>query len=669
MDIKDYVKKSYFFQLMNYKRKLPYTESRYYKFSKDEQAAMLRLCPFSGSKNKQLSTAFEMVNISIIPGKRFQSWIDTGLCVYNVYSMIDNQPPQYALILDNSINSLISRYSSADSFAGRSNVRILKTIDRYIDRVIDNISNMIKQNPDDSNLGATKKYFERMKNKKAESLEEAFQRIIFWSSIFWQTKHRLVGLGRLDKLLIKFCDGLDDNEIIKLIRDFYDEMHRYYAYKSNKVSIGDTGQIIVLGGIETDGRYFSNKLTYLFIDTLKRFKLPDPKILLRVSDNMPQNLLVLALECNATGIGSPLLSNDDIVIPALEKFGYVHEDACNYVTSACWEPLAYGKSLEKNNILDINFAKVFVNTYINDRFTECISFKDVVSLYIQELRTEISKIKDILAKKQWEQDPIMTLFTEGCIKSGKDISEGGAIYNNYGILSTGLANVVDSLFNIKKFVFDENKYGLDQLKDLALSNYNESEAGTIFLENKYFGYDEPEIIELINNIRNVVFEELRQFRNKFAGKVKFGFSSSNYAEEGKSTGATLDGRHANMPLAVHISAPRGVSIPELFEFAAKFDYSGYFSNGNVVDFFVTPKLISDNINKFAVFVKSAIELGFFQMQMNVVHSQTLLSAQKHPEKYPDLIVRVWGFSAYFNDLPENYQNVLIERALESESAV
>ena len=99
---------------------------------------------------------------------------------------------------------------------------------------------------------------------------------------------------------------------------------------------------------------------------------------------MPQNLLVLALECNATGIGSPLLSNDDIVIPALEKFGYVHEDACNYVTSACWEPLAYGKSLEKNNILDIN-------RYVNCSRKLSLTRIDAAALFVITINLQVSR--------------------------------------------------------------------------------------------------------------------------------------------------------------------------------------------------------------------------------------------------------------------------------------
>ena len=104
-------------------------------------------------------------------------------------------------------------------------------------------------------------------------------------------------------------------------------------------------------------------------------------------------------------------------------------------------------------------------------------------------------------------------------------------------------------------------------------------------------------------------------------------------------------------------------------FSGILDYSGIKSNGNVVDFFVAPAMFKTDYEKFIRFIKSSIKVGFFEMQINVVDSKTLIEAKKFPEKFPNLIVRVWGFSSYFNDLPENYKNLLIQRALESEISV
>ena len=161
-------------------------------------------------------------------------------------------------------------------------------------------------------------------------------------------------------------------------------------------------------------------------------------------------------------------------------------------------------------------------------------------------------------------------------------------------------------------------------------------------------------------------EHVKDWRSSFGGRVKFGLSSPNYVELGRTTPATLDGRRACESLGVHISNPKGVPYTELVMFASRLNYSGIRSNGNVLDYFVSPVIIRDEAEKFCMFLKAGIKAGFFQMQMNVVDSAQLIDAKEHPGKYPDLIVRVWGFSAYFDELPEEYQNVLIERALACE---
>ena len=150
------------------------------------------------------------------------------------------------------------------------------------------------------------------------------------------------------------------------------------------------------------------------------------------------------------------------------------------------------------------------------------------------------------------------------------------------------------------------------------------------------------------------------------GKVKSGLSSPNYIAQGSNTDSTFDGRKDGEPLSVHISATDTVAYTELVSFASQLHYKGGASNGNVVDFFVTPDFIKSNFDKFKLFIKMSIIKGFFQMQMNVVSSETLQKAKANPDKYPNLIVRVWGFSAYFKDLPEEYQDVLLKRALLNE---
>ena len=661
--IKDIVKALIF----PYKLTQKYIATQYCKRKKGNCVNMY-ICFQQNNKLKQIHQLLSMIKISIHSQKRFQHWIDSEIYFVNQYGRNDALPPDYGMVIHLSINDLIKENQKNSGNIEKQNIELLNEILKYVERIVKEINIKLEEDTkQNKNLLRTRCYFERMKDYPAETLEEGLQRILFWSSLFWQTGHNLLGLGRLDKIL----DGLKlpetEEETEQLILEFYQELHKYYEYKSN-VILGDTGQIIILGGTEADGSYFCNDLTYAFIKAMIKFQKPDPKLLLRVSSNMPLDLLELGLECIATGIGCPLLANDEVIIPALKGFGYLHEDACNYVTSACWETLSYGKSWGRGNLAEINFAKILVDTYKSDRFEKCTSFDDVMSLYISFLQKEVKSCLKRLDSIKWEPNPLMTLFTENCAEADKDISEGGAKYHDYGILSVGLANAVDSLMNVREFVFSEKSiFSLNELKEAGLKNYVGRETIEKKLaEKSYYGSDDKTVIDLVSYITSVIAESCESYRNPYGGKVKFGISSPNYISQGKICGATLDGRKAGVPLAVHISGKNGLGYTELMNFAGALDYNGVKSNAGVVDFFVSPDFIQNNFKKFVLFIKSAIEVGFFELQLNVVSSKTLIEAKKNPELFPDLIVRVWGFSAYFKDLPEEYQDVLIQRAIDNE---
>lgn len=624
------------------------------------------LCRFD--KYVQIANMLGHIDITIRPGNRFQTWIDTGLYVGRFYAMTDNVPPYYAVILEHSLQELVVQYGSRKGKYYNSQKSVLLAVENYIKRVIGQITIQIEKKKDDIYLPRTKLYFERMLTDRTRTLEEALQRILFWSSIFWQSQHRLVGLVRLDKILEKYDN--DHENSVELICDFYEEIHRYYAFKSSSTSLGDTGQIIVLGGLEEKGKYSCNSLTYDFLNAMKKCKLPDPKILLRVSQEMPDALLRLAIECIGTGIGCPLLANDDVIVPALLEFGYEESDAYDYVTSACWEPLVYGNSLEKNNIKIMNLAIPFVDGVLEDAFLQAGNLNNILNIYKRHITVYLDYVIGILEKIKWEKDPLGSLLTIDCFTNGKDVSEGGAKYNDYGVLSIGLTNVIDSLFNIQRLVFDEKRYTLEELQRAVIQNYEGYEVLRRALKEEVsFGRDKAEVVSLVNEITTFIEDRLDSFKNKFGGRVKFGLSASNYVEVAQSTYATLDGRKANEPLHAHITCSNGIPYTELLNFASQIDYGGVKSNGNVVDFFVSPSFIEKNSDKFMHLIRQAIRDGFFELQMNVVSSATLIDAKRNPGSYPNLIVRVWGFSAYFKDLPEEYQNVLIERAIESESAV
>ena len=640
---------------------------KYTRLSSGERTAH-RICYYNGNKNKQFSDLLEMMQIDIHENARFQHWIDTGLYFSNINHIIDALPPNYELILSHSLGELMDMNGKMpQNPVTKSNHLVLENISQYIRRVITVLTKSI-DGEEKENLIKSREYFSRMLTEKAESLEEGMQRVLFWSSLFWQTGHLLMGLGRLDKIFDTLTRPEDGRELELLITDFCQELHRYYEFKSNDL-LGDTGQVIILGGNDEQGNYFCNQLTYAFISAMKKNRFPDPKLVLRVSSKTPEDLLGLSVECIATGVGYPLLANDDVVISALLDYDYSLEDASDYVTSACWEPLAYGKGFGRGNLTNINYAGVLVKTYEDDSFINCGSFEEVLSLYRDKLREEVKSCLSRIDTIDWEKDPLMTFFTLSCIDSGKDISEGGARYSHYGILTVGLANDVDSLFNIKILVFSSNpKYSLSDLKEAAEDDFaGHSDIQKSLCKASYFGRDTSDVLGLVDELTEEVDSVCNMYRNRLGGRVKFGLSSPNYIDHGSRTRATLDGRKSGDSLSVHISSKHGTPFTELINFSGGLNYSGIRSNGNVVDFFVAPAMLGNESEKFVRFIKSSIKAGFFEAQMNVIDSKTLIEAKKFPEKFPDLIVRVWGFSAYFRDLPENYKDLLIQRALESES--
>lgn len=630
------------------------------------------------NQGNQIKELLKQIKITI-PKKGFIYSLDELKYIIHKNKIIDNISVDYSIILDRSLEEIKSNYDSKLNITENKNLKYLNNqinliegIELLINKEINELNN--------SKRGDKEKYIsylENIKNNKVNSFEEALQRILFFNQILWQTGHGLNGLGRLDKILEnKYYDDLDKNIItkekgLKLIKDFLTTLHEYYWYKSSAL-MGDTGQIIILGGKEENGNYFYNELTSLFIQAIKELNLPDPKILLRVSDKTPRFLIEKSLESMNTGVGSPLLSNDEKVIPNLINFGYDSKDAHNYVVSACWEPAPIGKGMEVNNVNTIIFLKPLNQLLANENLEQITDFDSLIQKYKEYLKIEIKELINNLKKITWEEDPLLSMFIADCDEKQLDISKGGAKYNNIGITSVSLGNTINSLINIKDFVFKNKKYSLEYLNNHRENNFENNEELLFELKNQknIFGTDNEEVIQLSNEITNFVSELFNKNHNNLNGKFKFGLSAPGYISGGQEIKASLDGRQNFEPFNTHISLDsEKQDYTELMRFASKLDYTNARFNGNVVDFMVTPNFIKDNFDKFVDFLIISEKLGYFQMQMNVVSSDILIKAKANPNKYPNLIVRVWGFSAYFNDLPLDYKDLLIQRALKNEGKI
>ncbi len=579
-----------------------------------------------------------------------------------------NLTPDYSSLLKKGIIKLKYPEDEITNKFCKDYNNVIDSIKTLIDRICDELVNKKPQN-----YLQKVEYFKRMVDFPAISFKEALQRILFVNQLMWQTNHRLIGLGGLDSMLIDYykddlaSGNINKEEVLSIIENFLYILHDNYNNKSNLL-LGDTGQIIVLGKSDEQGGYLYNDLTLLFIQAFEKVQLPDPKIILRVNRYTPRDVLEVAVKCIATGIGAPLLSNDDVILPQLTNFGIPLSDALNYVTSACWEPLIGGKDSSLNNMTTLNFMRSLNNLFMREPISDINSFKEFKVRYLKYLSWNLNAVKRVISMQRLQYDPVLSVFTQGCYESKRDVSHGGAVYHNVGITTVALANVVNALLNIKKEVYERKTVSLVEIKKMIVTDFNGMEEWIPMLNsraNKY-GSDDSDVISLTNEITRFVTNETKNFMTYLGGRMKFGLSAPTYIDAAKGFPASFDGRKKGEPFKVHISSEEATAYTEVINFASALDYGENRFNGNVVDLMITPAFINNNFDKFVDFIAYSIENGFFQMQMNVVSSDILIEAKQKPEKHRNLIVRVWGFSSYFNDLPDEYKDVLIERALMNE---
>lgn len=598
--------------------------------------------------------------------ERFVYFIDYKCSMNSLGKRFDNFTPNYCRLLQNGLINM--KYVSCDNKFCKDYNNVIDSIIKLIERIIESLEKV-------GSCSEKIEWFRRMKEHPAAGFYEAIQRVLFVNQLFWQTGHKLIGLGALDSYLLEYYRRDIDNNILtkedvySAISDVFRILHSDYKYKSNLL-LGDTGQIAVIGKSNTSGEYIYNDLTEIVLRVIKELNQPEPKCVLRVNRNIPNELLQMALESIKTGNGSPLFANDERIIESLLDFGVDKEDAYEYVTSACWEPTIAGKSTSQNNITALNYVRALDNLLRRERVEKISSFEMLMDKYCSYLRRNIRSICRVIGQIRMQYDPLLSIFMEGCFENRKDVSHGGAVYHNVGITSVGMGNLIDSLLNIKELVFEKEQLSLIDVKKATVLNYeNYSELKSDLKQKKSaYGLDKAEVIELTRKISQCAADELSQYCIGNDSRLKIGLSGSAYMDAGKRFNASFDGRGAGQPFIVHISNEKANGFTEVLNFSAQMDYKDAQFNGNVVDVMISPDFIDQNFEKMMNLVKAAIKVGFFEFQMNVVSSKILIEAKEKPELWPGLIVRVWGFSAYFNDLPTEYKNLLIERAIANEVA-
>jgi len=429
---------------------------------------------------------------------------------------------------------------------------------------------------------------------------------------------------------------------------------------------GDNGQSMVLGGCDREGNDAFNSLSEICLSAAEELDLIDPKINLRVNKNTPLSLYEKGTLLTKKGMGFPQYSNDDVVIPALLKIGYSLEDARDYAVAACWEFIVPVFGADIPNMYKINFPEIIekaTNNYLisSDTFDE---FLNKVRVLIKE---ECDDIISICNKRDYLSHPLLSSLISPCIERGKGIFAGGARYNNIGIFSAGISNAADALSAIKKAIYDEKFTTKEELLTALKNNFEGYEdLRRLLLNCPKMGNNDDYVDSIAGDILKTFSKNFNGRKNSFGGVYRAGTGCAmGYVSYAKNVGATADGRKKGEPFASSFSPSFQAKIQgplSAIQTFSKFDLSDCCNGGPfTIEIHDTVFNHADGIKKVAMLVKTFIDLGGHQMQINSVNREKLLDAQKHPEKYPNLIVRVWGWSGYFNELDLELQNHIINR--------
>ncbi len=502
--------------------------------------------------------------------------------------------------------------------------------------------------------------------KGAKTFRQALQMLRILHFAVWAEGNYHNTLGRFDLYMKPYYENdikngtISEDEAYELICDFFLDCNIDNDLYPG-VQQGDNGQSMMLGGILPDGTPVYSDLSALCLRASAEIKLIDPKINLRVNKDTPLSVYKDGSVLTAVGLGFPQYSNDDIVIPGLEKLGYSHEDASNYAVAACWEFIIPGVGADIANIGALSFSKVIDSAFRKYIKTE----KSIDSFYEKvrlEMKDEVDKLTSGIRDVWFVPSPIMDTLC-----GFTDISKGSR-YNNFGLHGTGISCAADSLAAIEKYIYNEKFRTPEQYLAAVECDFESDTELLSVLRNTApkLGQNTGEPEKWARLLLHEFADLLDGRTNDRGGKWRAGTGSAMYylwhADE---IGATPDGRRKGEPLGTNysvslfakldgpVSIIDAFSSPDLTEVV----------NGGPLTLEFQQKMFDapDGVDKVASLVQYFIHKGGHQLQLNAVSRETLLDAQKHPENYPHLIVRIWGWSAYFVELDDCYQNQVLRR--------
>lgn len=507
--------------------------------------------------------------------------------------------------------------------------------------------------------------------KGASSLLEALQFLKFLNFTLRYENPTHTPLGRFDQYMYPFfCaereNGMSYEDAMELVEDFFITLNRdtdiYFGIQQ-----GDNGQAMVLGGVDAEGNCAYNELSEICIKVSLELAVIDPKINLRVDHNTPLSVFQLGSRLTKKGLGFPQYCNDDVVVPALVRWGYELADARDYAVAGCWEFIIPGYGAEGINYEAMPFVKL-VDDCMEQNLAACGSFKEFMRCLETTMDAYMQKIDAAFHNTRTRPSPMNSLLSKQAISCGEDVSRCGK-YKNFGLHGPGIATAVDSLAAIKKYVFEDKCIDARTLIDAVKHNFEGySELHHMLrYDAPKMGNDDDAADAIAVDLIEMYARVLSHYKNGFGGCYRPGTGSAMYymwyAED---LGASPDGRLKGEPLPANYSPSLNIKLKgplSMFRSFTKPDLKKV-CNGGPVTLELHDSVFRDEeaIDKVAMLVYSFIHMGGHQLQLNAVNADLLREAQKHPEKYRNLVVRVWGWSGYFVELSREYQDHIISRA-------
>jgi len=510
--------------------------------------------------------------------------------------------------------------------------------------------------------------------KGSRTLHEALQTLRILHYAMWCEGEYHCGLGRIDQYLFPYYEAdvkagrLTEETALEEMEEFFIACNRDSDLYIG-VQQGDNGQSVMLGGVTRDGKPAFNDLSRLCLKACGELKLVDPKINLRVDKSTPLEIYELGTELTAKGLGFPQYANDDVVIPALQRWGYELEDARDYSVAACWEFLVPGCGMDINNIDAVSFVGALdaaLRVLTQRRRGAELLFDDVK----REFFAEIQRRADALVKKYAHVEilpgPFVSVISTDCIKKARDISKG-AKYNNFGIHGTGIAVAVDSLASVRELVFEKRLVTLEELVKLLDTDFaGRPDVLAAAKAAPKMGNADARADDLAKELVAFWGHAFDGKRNDRGGIFRPGTGSAMYyIWHARDVPASADGRLKGEPLSANYAPSLDVPVKGPVSVVRSFTEPdlGPVCNGGplTIEIHDSAFAMPDGVGKVANLVKFFIERGGHQMQINTINRDTLLDAQAHPERHRHLIVRVWGWSGYFIELDKCFQDQIIKR--------